>query len=73
MASSSSDVDAEIQAVLGQLKAEGHIDDQFQQLLLLQDESDPDFVRSVMQLFFEVRLGQAWLQHMISTQHACSI
>ena len=49
-------LDAEIQALLGQLKAEGHIDDQFQQLLLLQDDSDPDFVRSVMLLFFEVRV-----------------
>ena len=46
--------DNEIAVLLAGLKGEGHIDDQFEQLLSLQDESDPDFVRSVMQLFFEV-------------------
>lgn len=53
-----SEVTAEMEALLGTLKAEGLIDDQFQQLLLLQDESDPDFVSSVMQLFFEARFQQ---------------
>jgi histidine-containing phosphotransfer protein len=46
--------DERVADALKVLKSEGHIDDQFEQLLLLQDESDPDFVKSVMQLFFEV-------------------
>lgn len=48
-------MDERIADALKSLKSEGHIDDQFEQLLLLQDDSDPDFVKSVMQLFFEVR------------------
>ena len=48
-------VDAEMQALLGALKAEGHIDSQFEQLLQLQDDSDPDFVQSVMDLFCKAR------------------
>jgi histidine-containing phosphotransfer peotein len=47
-------MDERIANALKVLKSEGHIDDQFEQLLLLQDDSDPDFVKSVMQLFFEV-------------------
>lgn len=50
---------AEIEYAMSQLlrdlQSEGHIDNQFQQLLMLQDESEPDFVRSVMELFFQVR------------------
>lgn len=49
---------AEIEDAMSQLlrdlQSEGHIDNQFQQLLMLQDESEPDFVRSVMDLFFQV-------------------
>lgn len=49
---------AEIEQAMAQLlrdlQSEGHIDNQFQQLLMLQDESEPDFVRSVMELFFQV-------------------
>lgn len=48
-------MDERVADALKSLKSEGHIDDQFEQLLLLQDDSDPDFVKSVMQLFFEVR------------------
>jgi hypothetical protein len=55
MSAAGAELDAQIRALLGNLKAEGHIDDQFEQLLLLQDDSDPDFVQSVMQLFFQVR------------------
>eukprot|EP01025_Chloroclados_australasicus_P008843 TRINITY_DN13272_c0_g1_i1.p1 TRINITY_DN13272_c0_g1~~TRINITY_DN13272_c0_g1_i1.p1 ORF type:complete len:172 (+),score=22.13 TRINITY_DN13272_c0_g1_i1:99-614(+) len=46
-------VDAEINALLKALSEEGHIDVQFQQLLALQDDSDPEFVRTVMSMFFE--------------------
>lgn len=41
--------------LLRDLQSDGHIDNQFQQLLMLQDDSEPDFVRSVMELFFQVR------------------
>ena len=47
-------IDAEMQTLLGSLKAEGHIDSQFEQLLQLQDDSDPDFVQGIMELFFKV-------------------
>jgi hypothetical protein len=52
--STAEDNAADMTALLRTLHSEGHIDDQFEQLLMLQDESDPDFVRSVMELFFEV-------------------
>lgn len=55
---------AEIEYAMSQLlrdlQSEGHIDNQFQQLLMLQDESEPDFVRSVMELFFQVRSCGTW-------------
>jgi hypothetical protein len=54
MGTSIAEIDSKIQALLMTLKRQGHIDGQFEQLLLLQDESEPDFVRSVMELFFEV-------------------
>lgn len=47
-------IDSKIQTLLLTLKSQGHIDGQFEQLLLLQDDSEPDFVRSVMELFFQV-------------------
>lgn len=39
--------------LLQQTLQEGVLDDQFQQLLQLQDESNPDFVSEVVQLYFE--------------------
>lgn len=36
-----------------QLQHEGVLDEQFQQLMQLQDESNPDFVQEVVQLYFE--------------------
>jgi histidine-containing phosphotransfer protein len=36
-----------------QLQQEGVLDEQFSQLMQLQDESNPDFVQEVVQLYFE--------------------
>lgn len=44
-------VNQEIDALLQILKQEGVIDGQFEQLLLLQDDSDPDFVKNVMEMY----------------------
>lgn len=49
------DIDGAMSSLLREMHAEGHIDNQFEQLLMLQDDSEPDFVRSVMELFFQVR------------------
>ncbi len=46
-------IDANIQQLLGQLRAQGVLDDQFSQLMQLQDETNPDFVEEVVQLYFE--------------------
>jgi histidine-containing phosphotransfer protein len=48
-------VSAQLDALIGQLQAQGVLDEQFTQLLLLQDDSNPDFVAEVVQLYFEVR------------------
>lgn len=50
------EIDGAMSSLLREMHAEGHIDNQFEQLLMLQDESEPDFVRSVMELFFQVRV-----------------
>lgn len=46
-------INASIEQVLSQLKAEGLLDEQFSQLMALQDESNPDFVAEVVELYFE--------------------
>lgn len=40
-------IDQQIHALLAQLKHEGLLDDQFSQLMALQDENNPDFVAEV--------------------------
>jgi hypothetical protein len=47
-------VDLESHNVLQCLLRDGIMDEQFEQLLSLQDESEPDFVRTVMDLFLQV-------------------
>jgi histidine-containing phosphotransfer protein len=49
---------AELEQLVRQMQAEGLLDDQFQQLLALQDESNPDFVAEVVQLYFEDSVGK---------------
>ena len=41
------------QQALSQMQAEGLLDEQFQQLLALQDETNPDFVTEVTELYFD--------------------
>lgn len=45
--------DAELDAFLNQLLADGLLDEQFSQLMQLQDESNPHFVAEVVELYFE--------------------
>lgn len=47
-----------IEALVLQLQQEGVLDEQFQQLMQLQDESNPDFVAEVVQLYFEDSVGK---------------
>jgi histidine-containing phosphotransfer peotein len=42
-----------IDQLVYQLQREGVLDEQFEQLLLLQDETNPDFVAEVVELFFQ--------------------
>ncbi|KAL4458765.1 hypothetical protein ABPG75_013630 [Micractinium tetrahymenae] len=46
-------VEQHIQALLTQSVQEGLLDDQFLQLIQLQDDSNPDFVSEVVELYFE--------------------
>jgi histidine-containing phosphotransfer peotein len=55
MKGNADEIDGAMSSLLREMHAEGHIDNQFEQLLMLQDDSEPDFVRSVMELFFQVR------------------
>jgi histidine-containing phosphotransfer protein len=43
----------QLDAYVRQMQAEGVLDDQFQQLLTLQDESNPDFVAEVAALYLD--------------------
>lgn len=51
-------IDNSIQQHVSQLQKEGLLDDQFQQLMQLQDESNPDFVAEVVNLYFEDSVGK---------------
>lgn len=42
-----------MEQLLQQLQIEGVLDEQFQQLLMLQDETNPDFVAEVVELYFK--------------------
>jgi len=45
--------DAQLDSLLNQLLAEGLLDEQFSQLMQLQDDSNPHFVAEVVELYFE--------------------
>jgi histidine-containing phosphotransfer protein len=44
---------SQLEAAVRQMLAEGVLDDQFQQLVCLQDEANPDFVAEVVTLYFD--------------------
>jgi len=47
-----------IDQLVAHLQQEGILDEQFQQLMQLQDDSNPDFVSEVVQLYFEDSVGK---------------
>ena len=46
-------INSHLDGLVKQMQSECILDDQFQQLLDLQDETNPDFVREVVELYFE--------------------
>ncbi|PNH04169.1 Histidine-containing phosphotransfer protein 5 [Tetrabaena socialis] len=46
-------VEESINILVAQLQQEGTLDEQFEQLMALQDDANPDFVAEVVQLYFE--------------------
>ena len=66
----------QINAVLHQLESDGLLDDQFTQLQQLQDESNPDFVKEVVELYFEdsaSKLQNLAARLRVSVQLYCSM
>jgi histidine-containing phosphotransfer protein len=59
-----------LETYVKQMQAEGLLDDQFQQLLSLQDESNPDFVSEVVTLYFQDSVGKLEKLHQILSQPA---
>ncbi|CAK0784187.1 hypothetical protein CVIRNUC_007391 [Coccomyxa viridis] len=51
-------INQQIDQLLNGLGQEGLLDDQFAQLMQLQDESNPDFVAEVVELYFEDSAGK---------------
>lgn len=57
-----------IEQLVVALQHEGVLDEQFQQLMLLQDDTNPDFVAEVVQLYFEDSAGKIdRIDEMVST------
>jgi histidine-containing phosphotransfer protein len=52
------ELSAQVEQLVQQLQSEGVLDEQFSQLLALQDESNPDFVAEVVQLYFQDSVGK---------------
>lgn len=48
----------QLSQLVTQMQQDGLLDDQFMQLLALQDESNPDFVAEVVQLYFDDSVGK---------------
>eukprot|EP00879_Flechtneria_rotunda_P024406 GHRR01025870.1.p1 GENE.GHRR01025870.1~~GHRR01025870.1.p1 ORF type:complete len:150 (+),score=56.97 GHRR01025870.1:970-1419(+) len=51
-------INQHLEQVVKQMQADGLLDEQFGQLLALQDDSNPDFVSEVVQLYFEDSVGK---------------
>jgi histidine-containing phosphotransfer protein len=51
-------INAAIESLVAGLQAAGVLDEQFSQLLLLQDDSNPEFVVEVVQLYFDDSVGK---------------
>lgn len=47
------DINGRIDQLLNQLSQEGLLNDQFQQLMQLQDDANPNFVKEVIELYFQ--------------------